>query len=113
MATLDKIWMNFMQCDNVLLIVFGKPDVTPPPPWWPAAPLKTLQPTKGRPIDHLAFSYRKIEPVYEAMQHAGVKIAETIKVDPKYHFKSFFAEGPDGVLLEIIEEKPVPEGIWD
>jgi catechol 2,3-dioxygenase-like lactoylglutathione lyase family enzyme len=113
MATLDKIWLNLMQCDNVLMIVFGKPDVSPPPPWWPEPPLKTLKPTKGRPIDHLAFSYRKIEPVYEAMQRSGVKIAETIKPDAKYHFKSFFVEGPDGVLIEIVEEKPVPEGIWE
>ncbi|HEV8001750.1 MAG TPA: VOC family protein [Planctomycetaceae bacterium] len=113
MATLDKIWLNFMQCDNVSLIVFGKPDVSPSPPWWPEPPLKSLQPTKGRPIDHLAFSYRNIEPVYEAMKQSGVKIAETPKTDPKYHFKSFFVEGPDGVLIEIVEEKPVPDGIWE
>jgi catechol 2,3-dioxygenase-like lactoylglutathione lyase family enzyme len=113
MATLDKIWINLMQCDNVLIIVFGKPDVTPPPPWWPGAPLKKLEPTKGRPIDHLAFSYRQIEPVFAAMQQSGVKIVEPIKVDPKYHFKSFFVAGPDGVLIEIVEEKPVPEGIWE
>lgn len=113
MATLDKIWLNFMQCDNVILIVFGKPDVSPPPPWWPEPPLKKLEPTKGRPVDHLAFSYRTIEPVYQDMKRAGVKIAETIKTDPKYHFRSFFVEGPDGVLIEIVEEKPLPEGIWE
>jgi catechol 2,3-dioxygenase-like lactoylglutathione lyase family enzyme len=113
MATLDKIWINAMQCDNVLIIVFGKPDVSPPPPWWPDPPLKTLEPTKGRPIDHLAFSYRHIEPVFEELKRSGVKIAETIKTDPKYHFKSFFVEGPDGVSIEIVEEKPVPEGIWE
>lgn len=113
MATLDKIWINFIPCDNVSIIVFGKPDVTPPPPWWPEAPLKKLEPTKGRPIDHLAFSYRKIEPVYEAMKHSGVKITQDIKPDPKYHFHSFLVEGPDSVSIEIVEEKPVPEGIWE
>ena len=113
MATLDKIWLNFMQCDNVLIIVFGKPDVSPPPPWWPKAPLKKLEPTKGRPIDHLAFSYPKIEPVYEAMKRSGVKVTQEIKTDPKYHFNSFMVEGPDGVSIEIVEEKPVPEGIWE
>ena len=47
MATLDKIWMNFMQCDNVLIIVFGKPDVTPPPPWWPDRAAQDAAADKG------------------------------------------------------------------
>ncbi len=113
MSTLAKIWINVIQCDNVTMIFFGKPDVEPPPPWWPEPPLKTLQPTKGRPIDHIAFSYRHIEPVLAAMQSSGVKIVEPIKEDPKYHFKSFYVEGPDRVLIEIVEEKPIPEGIWE
>jgi catechol 2,3-dioxygenase-like lactoylglutathione lyase family enzyme len=113
MSSLNKIWINVINCDNVTLIFFGKPDVEPPPPWWPEAPLKALKPTKGRPIDHLAFSYRQIEPVFEAMQKSGVKIVEPIKEDPKYHFKSFYVEGPDNVLIEVVEEKPIPEGIWE
>jgi len=112
MGTLDKIWLNFITCDNVSMIFFGKPDVDPPPPWWRDPPLKDLKPTKGRPIDHIAFSYRKIEPVFERMQRAGVKIVEPIKADPKYGYRSFYVEGPDAVLVEIVEEKPVPEGIW-
>jgi hypothetical protein len=47
------------------------------------------------------------------MKRAGVKITETIKTDPKYHFKSFFVDGPDGVSIEVVEERPVPEGIWE
>jgi hypothetical protein len=47
------------------------------------------------------------------MKSSGVKIVEPIKVDPKYHFKSFYVEGPDNVLIEVVEEKPVPEGIWE
>jgi catechol 2,3-dioxygenase-like lactoylglutathione lyase family enzyme len=113
MSTLDKIWINVIQCDNVSIIVFGKPDVTPPPPWWPDPPLKTLKPTQGRPIDHIAFSYRKIEPVFERFQRDGAKIVQPVQKDAKYGLKSFFAEAPDGVLVEVVEEKPVPEGIWD
>jgi catechol 2,3-dioxygenase-like lactoylglutathione lyase family enzyme len=113
MATLDKIWINVLPCDNVTIIVFGKPDIEPSPPWWRDPPLKQLQPTKGRPIDHLAFSYRQIEPVYERMKKSGAKIVETIRNDPKYGYRSFFAEGPDGVLIEIVEDKPIPEGIWE
>jgi catechol 2,3-dioxygenase-like lactoylglutathione lyase family enzyme len=113
MSTLAKIWINVIPCDNVTMIFFGKPDVEPSPPWWPEPPLKAIQPTKGRPIDHIAFSYRQIEPVLAALQSSGIKIVEPIKEDPKYHFKSFFVEGPDHVLIEIVEEKPIPEGIWE
>jgi catechol 2,3-dioxygenase-like lactoylglutathione lyase family enzyme len=112
MSTLATIWINVIRCDNVSIIVFGKPDVEPPPPWWSEKPLKTFEPTKGRPIDHIAFSYRKIEPVFERMRQSGVKIVETIGVDPQYHFKRFQVEGPNKVLIEIVEEKPIPEGIW-
>ena len=62
MATLAGIWINVIQCDNVTMIFFGKPDISPSPPWWPDEPLKDIQPTKGRPIDRIAFSYRNIEP---------------------------------------------------
>ena len=113
MSSLNKIWINVITCDNVSMIFFGKPDVTPGPPWWRDPPLKTLKPTKGRPVDHLAFSYRQIEPVLQAMQSSGAKIVRGIEVDPKYKFKSFYVEGPDDVLIEIVEEKPVPEGIWE
>jgi hypothetical protein len=26
--------------------------------------------------------------------------------------KSFFVRGPDNVLLEIVEAKPIPDGLW-
>ena len=109
MATLAAIWMNFIRCDNVSIIVFGKPDIDPPPPWWPDSPLKELQPTRGRPIDHLAFSYREIEPVFARMQQAGVTIVEPIREDARLKLKSFYVQAPDGVLIEIVEAKPIPE----
>lgn len=113
MSTLDKIWINVIQCDNVTMIFFGKPDLDKAPPWWREPPLKKLQPTQGRPIDHIAFSYRHIDPVLERLKQSGVKIVQTVQVDPRYHFKSFSVQGPDGVLIEIVEEKPIPEGIWE
>ena len=71
MSTLAGIWINVIQCDNVTMIFFGKPDVSPSPPWWPDEPLKEIQPTRGRPIDHIGFSYRDIEPVYRAHEERG------------------------------------------
>lgn len=113
MSTLLGIWMNTIQCDNVTMIFFGKPDVDPPPPWWPDPPLKEIQPTKGRPINHIAFSYRDIEPVFERMEAAGVEIVEPITYHDDLKMKSFFVLAPDGVLIEIVESKPIPEGIWE
>jgi catechol 2,3-dioxygenase-like lactoylglutathione lyase family enzyme len=113
MDTLAGIWMNFIQADNVLMIFFGKPDVSPSPPWWPDEPLKEIQPTRGRPIDRLGFSYRDIQPIYDRMQAAGVKILEPISEKPDFKMKSFIVEGPEQVAIEIVEAKPIPEGVWD
>jgi catechol 2,3-dioxygenase-like lactoylglutathione lyase family enzyme len=111
--TLFGIWMNFIQCDNVLMIFFGKPESDPPPSWWPAAPLKEIQPTAGRAIDHLAYSYRQIDPVLERMRAKGVVITSEPAVRPEHGLRSFFVEGPDKVSLEIVETKPIPEGVWE
>jgi catechol 2,3-dioxygenase-like lactoylglutathione lyase family enzyme len=113
MSTLAGIWMNFIQCDNVIMIFFGKPDVSPSPPWWPDPPLVDIQPTKNRPIDRLAFSYRDIGPVFERMKADGVEIIEPITQRPEYKMKSFLVQGPDKVTIEVVEAKPVPEGTWD
>jgi catechol 2,3-dioxygenase-like lactoylglutathione lyase family enzyme len=113
MAAVRGLWVNSFRCDNVQLIVFAKPDFDPKPDWWPDAPLRSLQPTTGRAIDHIAFSYRKLEPVFERMKAAGLRIVSPIAVDPEYGLKGFFVAGPNGVSVEIVEAKPIPEGIWE
>jgi catechol 2,3-dioxygenase-like lactoylglutathione lyase family enzyme len=113
MQTLRSIWINSFRCDNVSFIVFGKPHREPSPPWWPDPPLREIRPTKGRPIDHIAFSYRQIEPVLQRMQAAGVRIVQPIAVQESLRLKSFFVLAPDDVLVEIVEAKPIPEGAWD
>ncbi|HEY1601602.1 MAG TPA: VOC family protein [Pirellulales bacterium] len=113
MSTLAGIWINVIPCDNVTMIFFGKPDVTPAPPWWPDEPLKEIQPTRGRPIDHIAFSYRDIEPVFERMKAAGVEIVEPITMHDDIKTKSFTVLAPEKVTIEIVEAKPIPEGVWE
>ena len=107
------VWANSFRSDNVLVIVFGKPDMEPPPAWWPESALKDILPTRGRAIDHIAFSYRNIEPIFNRMKSAGVTIVEPIAERQDYKLKSFFVLAPDGVLVEIVEAKPIPEGIWE
>jgi catechol 2,3-dioxygenase-like lactoylglutathione lyase family enzyme len=111
--TLLGIWMNFITCDNVQMIFFGKPDRDPPPAWWPEAPLSEFEPTTGRAIDHLAFSYRQIDPVLERLRSRGIVITQEPAIRAEHGFRSFFVEGPDKVSIEIVESKPIPEGIWD
>ena len=73
---------------------------------------RTLQPTKGSPVDHIAFSYENITPVFERMKAAGLQIVEPIATRQDQGVKSFFVMAPDQVLVEIVESAPVPEGLW-
>jgi catechol 2,3-dioxygenase-like lactoylglutathione lyase family enzyme len=72
---------------------------------------RQLQSTQGSPIDHIAFSYENIEPELERMKAAGVTIAQPIAERPE-GVKSFFITGPDAVSIEIVEAKPIPDGLW-
>lgn len=114
-ANRDQFWVNSIRVDNVTFYVFGKPEGDPPPRWWASqgASMKTLEPTRGRVIDHVAFSYRSIDPVLERLKREGVTIVEPIAVREPYKLKSFFVQGPDNVLVEIVESKPIPDAGWE
>jgi catechol 2,3-dioxygenase-like lactoylglutathione lyase family enzyme len=112
------IRMGFLQAQNVNLIIFERPDFESR--WWPGGSYKTedgpgpeFEPTKGSAIDHLAFSYRDIKPVYDRMKAAGVEIVEEIKVSEEYGHTSFFVMAPDNLLIEVVQDKPIPDGIWE
>jgi hypothetical protein len=47
------------------------------------------------------------------MKQAGVKIVRSIAVDESLKLKSFFVLAPDDVLVEIVEARPLPEGVWE
>jgi catechol 2,3-dioxygenase-like lactoylglutathione lyase family enzyme len=72
---------------------------------------RQLQTTEGSPIDHIAFSYENIAPELDRMRAAGAKIVRPI-AEGADGIKSFFVEGPDQVLIEIVEAKPIPDGLW-
>lgn len=108
-----RLWLNAVIVDNVTFYVFAKPDSDPPPSWWRDPPLKTLEPTRGHVIDHIAFSYRDIAPVLERLKAAGVAVLEPIATREPYPLKSFFVQGPDQVLIEIVEARPIPDASWE
>ncbi|MEK7793885.1 MAG: VOC family protein [Candidatus Hydrogenedentota bacterium] len=82
--------------------------------WWNYDGIKgELVKTDGRVVDHIAFSYRNIGPAFERMKANGVEIVDAIKDREEYGIKSFFVRGPDGILIEIVEARPIPEGLWE
>lgn len=107
------LWTSQVSTENdVTINIFAKPS-NDTVNWWADEPVGDLVASDGRAIDHIAFSYRKIQPVFERMKANGAKIEDDIKLRSEFGFKSFFVRGPDKVLIEIVEEKPVPEGIWE
>jgi catechol 2,3-dioxygenase-like lactoylglutathione lyase family enzyme len=108
----NRSWSNGVSTDEVNIGIYPIPNYDTPP-WWPFEKIMKLEPQKGHAIDHIAFSYRDIEPVFKRMKKAGVHIVEPIAKRDKFGIKSFFVEGPDRLLVEIVEAKPVPEGMWD
>lgn len=109
----SRAWSSGFRMANASVAIYNLPYYTPAPPWWPFEPLTELKPQRGRAIDHLAYSFRDIQPVFERMSNAGVEIVEPISVKQEYGMKSFFVMGPDNVVVEIVEAKPIPEGLWD
>jgi len=116
--SIASIWMGRIVCDNVGIVIFGRPEFDSR--WWPGGSYKNedgpagdFEPTKGRAIDHIAFSYRDIQPVFEKMQAAGVDIVEPITKKSDVGHRSFFVLAPDNILVEIVEAKPIPDGSWE
>jgi catechol 2,3-dioxygenase-like lactoylglutathione lyase family enzyme len=106
--------LNIIRVDNVNIIIFAKPapDIqieALPEEVWPKEGFKI---TDGTAIDHIGFSYESIGPVFQRMRSSGVPIVRGMQTNPKHGLTGFFVRGPDGLLIEIVKEKPVPEGIW-
>ena len=107
------LW-NLIRVDNVNLIVFGLPRAgDPKPAWVPDEVGDELTATDGTAIDHIAFSYPDIGPVYDRMVRAGIEIVHPISTSEEYGLTSFFVRAPDNLLVEIVEARHVPEGMWN
>lgn len=98
--------LNIIRVDNVNIVFHGKPRQQGPES-------EDFEPTEGRVIDHVAFSFRNIAPVYERMKDSGVEIVRPIGKSDEFGHSSFYVLGPEKLLVEIVEDKPIPEGIWD
>jgi len=77
----------------------------------PDEPLKDIQPTKGRPIDRIAFPIATSAGL-RADEAAGVKIIEPITDRKELKMKSFLVEGPSKSRSNR-RSQTIPEGTWD
>ena len=112
-AIFRYLWASSVNTNNgVTINIFATPSLDSVN-WWGYDPIDELVASDGRSIDHIAFSYRDIQPVYERMKRNGVEIVDEIKTRDEYKIKSFFVRGPDKVLIEVVEARPFPEGVWE
>ena len=72
-----------------------------------------MQPTDGTSIDHLAFSFRDVAAAYRRITRLGVPIVHPLSTDPEYGVKHFFIRAPNGVLVEMLQAKPLPAAAWE
>ena len=107
----DRVWGNEFRLDGISFLITYKDH------YYVEAERRlpqgrTLEPSGGSPLDHIAFSYESIAPVYERMRRAGVEIVRPLEASAEFGFDSFMVNGPDGVLVEIVEAEPIPDGLW-
>ena len=59
--------------------------------------------TKGKAIDHVALSVDDLPAMLKELKADGVKITQDIKPIKGTKIRSAFIEGPDNILLELVE----------
>jgi len=59
--------------------------------------------TKGRVVDHIAFSVDNLAATIDRLNQEGVKIVERISADEGGKLKHAFIEGPDYIRIELVE----------
>ncbi len=65
--------------------------------------------TRGRVVDHIAFSVEHLQAALDALQKDGVKpLAPAAAWEGGT--KHVFLEGPDRISIELVEAPPAPEG---
>ena len=62
-----------------------------------------MSPTKGRVVDHIAFSVDKLAETIERLTKEGVKITDPISAMAGRKLKHAFIEGPDYIRIELVE----------
>jgi catechol 2,3-dioxygenase-like lactoylglutathione lyase family enzyme len=61
-----------------------------------------LATTRGRVVDHAAFSFDDLAQALQTLRAAGVKVTDEVR-PMAGKVKSAFVEGPDGIRIELVE----------
>lgn len=62
--------------------------------------------TRGKPVDHIAYSTTDLMAARERIVAAGIAIEIDIERRPEYGFDSFFVRSPKGIWVEIVADTP-------
>lgn len=62
-----------------------------------------ISPTKGRVVDHIAFSVDNLAETVERLKQDAVKITDPISTTEGRKLKHAFIEGPDYIRIELVE----------
>jgi catechol 2,3-dioxygenase-like lactoylglutathione lyase family enzyme len=107
-AMRDGLLGTSVRVDDVQIIVF--PDSER---FRPKERSGTPLPTDDSAIAHVAFSFRNLETALERMRTQQVEIVHPIRPSELHGLRSFFARAPDGILIEFVEARPIPDGLWE
>lgn len=69
----------------------------PDKPEWQGSPYSTG-------LTHIALTVRNLDEAYGRLQDAGVRFSAKPQFSPDGRAKVIYAQGPEGVLLELVEE---------
>jgi catechol 2,3-dioxygenase-like lactoylglutathione lyase family enzyme len=62
-----------------------------------------ISPTRGRVVDHIAFSVDDLAEAIARLTNEGVKVTERISNMPGSKVRHAFIEGPDYIRIELVE----------
>jgi predicted enzyme related to lactoylglutathione lyase len=62
--------------------------------------------TRGKPIDHIAYSTTDLDAARARIVAAGLELAEDVSMKPELGFRSFFVKDAKGIWVEVVEDSP-------
>ena len=92
-----------LMSDNVNIIIYPiqYSKQAYPSHWKPGQ--TAMSSTRGRVVDHIAFSVDNVADALAKLRSSGIRIIEDVKAIPGTKIKSAFIEGPDKIVIEIVE----------
>jgi catechol 2,3-dioxygenase-like lactoylglutathione lyase family enzyme len=92
-----------LQMDNVNIIIYPiQYSQKAYAAQWPRRQT-SISPTKGRVVDHIAFSVDDLAATIDGLIKEGVRVTDPIRSERRHRLKHAFIEGPDFMRIELVE----------